>query len=468
MRTGFAVVYLCLAFSIAGADPINAAIGDESWVVTYGTEPTGDEVRRIQTHLRYVLARLRARPATPQRTAALAALERYIEGGVFPRRTGDTYAGRRPRFVDDRGVHCAVGQLIADSGHPELARAIAAEHEYAYVPDITTPGLREWAAATGFTLDELAMIQPSYGFERVEPCDDDPWAPIAKAEERIVLACAAANAPMSQVRLVVDRRDGQVAVSTPDPQPFAKCVASRAREELAGSEYVRCDARARHTVLDGYAPDAHAEQTLSLMTPQRVLERHVERVKLDDECWPRPGALARRANVVVTAGERGIGAAVTTTPSNADVAACIARDVRAKFAGIPRGAWNLRVVTQRALIPRANPARMRRLVAQQGQLAATDCYPEGPARPRLDVTVTARAGEPGFAITVGGTDEVFARCVTTALDQRLRSALTTGTRFRIDAGVNISANVIVESKAERVRRFRKLRDEAVRRARDLR
>lgn len=99
----------------------------------------------------------------PGREAALDELERYIARGEFPRRTDDTFAGRRPRFIDDRGVHCAVGHLIAASGEAELARAINATHEYDYVRDIDEPALVAWAKRAGFTLDELAMIQPTYG-----------------------------------------------------------------------------------------------------------------------------------------------------------------------------------------------------------------------------------------------------------------------------------------------------------------
>src|SRR5688500_1415253 len=83
---------------------------------------------RIRDHLREALAYVEARDVSAlsasqraARAASVAALERYIERGEFPRRTGDPYGERRPRFIDDRGVHCAVGFLIAESGAPELA-----------------------------------------------------------------------------------------------------------------------------------------------------------------------------------------------------------------------------------------------------------------------------------------------------------------------------------------------------------
>ena len=122
-----------LALHVAAAPPsdaLNAVLGDASWIAAHGTAP-GSEVpseARIATHLAYVEARLRAsdRPGLSEaqrhaRARLLDALAAYRARGIFPRRGEDGYAGRRPRFVDDRGVHCAVGYLIAESGDPALA-----------------------------------------------------------------------------------------------------------------------------------------------------------------------------------------------------------------------------------------------------------------------------------------------------------------------------------------------------------
>src|SRR4051812_44805745 len=83
---------------------------------------SADEQARIRGHLTAVhdllVLRETSTLTTAQRTrraAALADLARYAARGEFPRRTGDRYIGIRPRFIDDRGVHCAVGRLIADS-----------------------------------------------------------------------------------------------------------------------------------------------------------------------------------------------------------------------------------------------------------------------------------------------------------------------------------------------------------------
>ena len=116
---------LVVLVRVAAADPMNAVIGDRGVPVD-----TTDETSRIRSHLSFVLHALReahvdlgeARRA--RRAAALGELERYIARGVFPRRMNDAYGERRPRFIDDRGVHCAVADLVAASGAAELARTI--------------------------------------------------------------------------------------------------------------------------------------------------------------------------------------------------------------------------------------------------------------------------------------------------------------------------------------------------------
>jgi len=154
-------------------------------VSTAAAQPEDDlaerERTRIRQHLAHVELTLRARDTshlTPaQRQARLASLDRlrtYRERGVFPRNTRhpDQYL---PYFIDDHGTACAVAQLILDSGAEELAHRVADRENHAYVPDMTTEGLGEWADAHGFTVDELAMIQPSYCGPAFDagPCEGD-------------------------------------------------------------------------------------------------------------------------------------------------------------------------------------------------------------------------------------------------------------------------------------------------------
>ena len=162
----------------AHAQGVNARVGDASWVATYGREPAPDdsEADRIQTHLLWVVDRLSAVPAAglshsarERRLRLLESLRVYARARRFPR---VDRVQRTPRFVDDRGVLCAVGHLISESGHPALVEAVRRDHEYDLIEEMHEPALERWAARHGFDLNELALIQPAYRSER--PPDPAP------------------------------------------------------------------------------------------------------------------------------------------------------------------------------------------------------------------------------------------------------------------------------------------------------
>jgi len=69
---------------------------------------------------------------------------------------------KNPIFIDRKGTHCAVGYLMQQSGYESLATQIDAEQKFAYVHQINVNGVTEWANKFGFTIDELAWIQPGY------------------------------------------------------------------------------------------------------------------------------------------------------------------------------------------------------------------------------------------------------------------------------------------------------------------
>ncbi len=156
--------------SRAPSEPVNAILGDASWVAAHGEAPNGaPDVDRIRTHLLFVEARLRAadvrrfEPAARRRRAHLLdVLHAYAEAGVFPQHDHPSVRARIPRFVDTAGRLCAVGHLIAFTEGREVADRLGAVHEYERIMEIDEPLLDAWARAHGFTRLELAMIQPSY------------------------------------------------------------------------------------------------------------------------------------------------------------------------------------------------------------------------------------------------------------------------------------------------------------------
>ncbi|MEM7164288.1 MAG: hypothetical protein AAF581_02420 [Planctomycetota bacterium] len=126
-----------------------------------------DAQLRIQKHLRQLVASLGQRDVSHltisqrmKRAALLARLDAYWRAGVFPQNR--LFPGLRPVFIDAENRACAVADLMIHSGSGDLARRVAATQNYDYLPDIRVPGVAEWAALSGLTLDECAMIQPAY------------------------------------------------------------------------------------------------------------------------------------------------------------------------------------------------------------------------------------------------------------------------------------------------------------------
>jgi hypothetical protein len=150
----------------------NHHLGDDSFVAAFGRlpDPMDPEPLRMHTHLAYVRAWLGGRPAARPELAAARArllgfLDEYIAHGTTPRNTRLPY--RNPVFIDDDGTICAVGYLIERTAGRPLAEQIAAEHGHDYLETIAAavPEVAAWIAASGFTLDELASIQPGYEAE---------------------------------------------------------------------------------------------------------------------------------------------------------------------------------------------------------------------------------------------------------------------------------------------------------------
>lgn len=124
--------------------------------------------QRIQKHLELVYQVLSNRSinhltATQRvnRTRHLSVLKSYYEAAVFP--TNHYHNKRQPYFVDNYNVHCAVGYLLQQDGQTAIIATIRANDNYTYIHELTKyPQLNNWAKANGFTVDELAWIQPGY------------------------------------------------------------------------------------------------------------------------------------------------------------------------------------------------------------------------------------------------------------------------------------------------------------------
>ena len=121
----------------------------------------------IATHLMLVEQTLRQRSTeqlshqqTANRYALLNELNSYWHSRAFP--VNDYLSYKNPVFIDRTGNHCAVGFLMKQSGASALAQEINSKQKFAFIKDITIDGVADWASTNGFTLDELAWIQPGY------------------------------------------------------------------------------------------------------------------------------------------------------------------------------------------------------------------------------------------------------------------------------------------------------------------
>ncbi|MEM7037172.1 MAG: T9SS type A sorting domain-containing protein [Bacteroidota bacterium] len=128
-----------------------------------------DDTERIQTHLMLVEQVLRARGTAHlapvqavNRMRHLDELRRYWQAGSFPLNHG--HAERTPYFIDAHGTACAVGHLLIEDGQEAFAQHIHDEGNNAYVKEMRYPELPAWADNAGFTVGELAWIQPGYPF----------------------------------------------------------------------------------------------------------------------------------------------------------------------------------------------------------------------------------------------------------------------------------------------------------------
>jgi antitoxin component YwqK of YwqJK toxin-antitoxin module len=121
----------------------------------------------IQAHLTSVLAILRANPGNDlskeqfrSRMLLISLLDGYRLVGNFPM---NYYRNERiPVFIDEHNTHCAVGYLMQQTGHEDMARRISATDNYVWVKDITDAEVPAWQLASGFSMDELKLIQGAY------------------------------------------------------------------------------------------------------------------------------------------------------------------------------------------------------------------------------------------------------------------------------------------------------------------
>ena len=147
---------------------INAVIGNTALQINAMLAVDADQQTQIQQHLKFVHDFLEQRSdlhlshqQLRNRQQALSLLYAYTQAGQFPTHN-QKVAQRTPRFIDHRGVPCAVAQLLQQTGSSKLAETVNDQFEYAQVAQIDNQELQHWAEAHGLSLLECALIQPQY------------------------------------------------------------------------------------------------------------------------------------------------------------------------------------------------------------------------------------------------------------------------------------------------------------------
>ncbi len=177
-------ILLLLALQITcnswAIDSVNAVLGDTSYLKKFGEFPTSEtsEIDRIKTHLEYVEDLLRGESEVllteeklKSRMMVLDYLHDYSQMQRYPKLPMD-FGSRQPCFIDDNRILCAVAYLVTRTEGRGVAEAINSIHRFEYLLDMNDPALDNWAEKYGFSLRELAMIQPTYGY--LDPPQPDP------------------------------------------------------------------------------------------------------------------------------------------------------------------------------------------------------------------------------------------------------------------------------------------------------
>ena len=169
-----AIIYTIFLFtSITGhakIQPVNSLIGDKGFAAIMGYYPNGNsnENLRVKCHLLYVEYLLRqkncghlSKDKRSKRINALNLLHHYAMAGKYPKNEYHEPM-RKPCFIDEEGTICAVGYLLESTESREVAQEVNEQYQYAEIYEMDLAFIESWALENGLTLEECAMIQPTY------------------------------------------------------------------------------------------------------------------------------------------------------------------------------------------------------------------------------------------------------------------------------------------------------------------
>lgn len=124
------------------------------------------EAQWVQMHLGLVIPILKENTLKyniqqrEKREFLIGRLEEYSKAACFP--INQQKIGRAPVFIDENQTHCAVAFLLKETGNGDLAKEISQEFNLEWIKDIRNEDLLQWQEGSGFTLEELKLIQGAY------------------------------------------------------------------------------------------------------------------------------------------------------------------------------------------------------------------------------------------------------------------------------------------------------------------
>jgi hypothetical protein len=96
-----------------------------------------------------------------RREANLKRFHAYRKARIYPHNSYESGAVNVWRDAD--GHLCAVATMVFEDGLEQLTEATATENNFIKISDVTSGPLADWVLTSGFTQEELVMIQwPSY------------------------------------------------------------------------------------------------------------------------------------------------------------------------------------------------------------------------------------------------------------------------------------------------------------------
>jgi hypothetical protein len=138
----------------------------------------GDRMSEYRVAPKRKLDRATVRAALVKaRAANLAAFRAYQRKGAYP---NNTYKGGKLNvWIDEDGHLCAAATIIQMSGQVDLVARVAEQNNFMRLRDVKQGPLMDWILMSGFTQDELVMIQePFIGVDREPQLEPTPANPV--------------------------------------------------------------------------------------------------------------------------------------------------------------------------------------------------------------------------------------------------------------------------------------------------